>query len=154
MISGISPQTLMRDRLRAAAELVGATRRGARLSQRELAERAEVSERTVRRIEGAEPASIASYWAVGYVLGLPPDWFVFPQRLDPDTSTQLVTDAVDQLSRAGVIGPNGIALVRELASLGLQHGPGAGESIAAGALSQLQWARQRLAGPQRPAGRG
>lgn len=128
----------------AAGRLLAAVRRAARFSQRVLAEQAGVSERTVRRIEAGKSASTESYWAIAHVLGLPPDWFVFPHRPDADDAEHLVIDAIDQLSRTGALGPNAIELVRGLAAIGLTHGQSPTEGVASGMLIQLNTARRRL----------
>lgn len=117
------------DQLRAAGRLVQRARVHAGLTKVRLAEKAGVHPRTLRRIELGASADLASYGALGYVLGWPPDWFLrADELLDPaDTAAQAMRDAersVEFAAATGWFGPDGIALIRELYEFARGH-PGA-----------------------------
>jgi transcriptional regulator with XRE-family HTH domain len=131
-------------RLQAAGRLLGIARRRARLSQQDLATRARVAERTVRRIEHGEAALLNSYWSLARVLGLPPDWFVQAHDLldEQEAAEQgawLAEEALERLGRTGWFGPEALAFLREyVAFTTADGGPGgAADMAAAGYRSML-----------------
>lgn len=133
------------DRLVTAGRLLREVRRAARLSQQDLAARARLNERTIRRIECGEAALINSYWSLAYALGLPADWFVRAHELtgvrsDPEEADRQAEAGLENLTRTGWFGPEAIAYLREYVAFGRDEPGPAGpvEAFASGHRLTLQ----------------
>lgn len=145
-------------RLAAAGRLLRDVRRGARLSQRALAARAGINERTVRRIEGGSAALLNSYWPLADVLGLPLDWFVRPGELaaaldDGETAARTAEASIDALARSGWFGPAAMTYLREYVAFARGHGGPGGPADAFAAGARLTLARSRTEADRRTAWR-
>ena len=145
-------------RLATAGRLLRDVRRSARLSQRALAARAGINERTVRRIEGGNAALLNSYWPLADALGLPLDWFVRPGELaaanDGGESAARAAEAnIDALAASGWFGPAAMAYLREYVAFAREHGGPGGPADTFAAGARLTLARGRTEADRRTAWR-
>jgi len=114
-------------RLKEIAALVRGARTRLRYSQRELAHAVGIGERTLRRIERGAPVGLLPYDVLGGFLGLPRDWYLFPERyLDPAAllasreaaAARFLTSAEE----TGVLGTADLAMLADYLALHLQAG--------------------------------
>ena len=118
-----------------------------------LAERAGVHPRTLRRIELGETADLASYAAVGYVLGWPPDWFLraddLLERATPMRWRRTTPSAASNTPpRLAEFGLGGIALIRDIHDFAREH-PGAEGDLEILSRAWRADLRRRAAGTHR-----
>src|SRR4051812_5627606 len=114
------------EQLQAAGRMLERARMHARLSKVHLADLAQIHPRTLRRMETGAPADLASYAAVGSVLGLPPDWFLRAAELvepasDAARAVRSAERSVETAAATGWYGPEGIALLRDIHGFARDH---------------------------------